>query len=155
MASVPVEGRGSLVYVEGFSDLLREPLFFPLQDLGIIPCVTMTSGRDMFHNAELGCFPSVCSRNLVPSILAVSLYTTPYCFSFLDLSLGFTNRDLKVLKRIVVGGYTMGSKYPLQLFWSPETLGMHTGCLLAAGPSVLLSCYLEKCCHFISISQWS
>ena len=31
-----VEGRGSLVNVEDFSDLLREPLFHPHQDLGVI-----------------------------------------------------------------------------------------------------------------------
>ena len=46
LASVSVEGRGLLVYVEGFSDLTREPLFLQ-QDLGVIQCVTMTGGRGM------------------------------------------------------------------------------------------------------------
>ena len=42
MASV--EGRGSLVDVEGFSDLSREPLILLHQDLGVIQCVVMTGG---------------------------------------------------------------------------------------------------------------
>ena len=58
--------------------------------------------------AKLGCLPSVYSWNLVPSVLAVltmcamsqslhfTLYTTPHCFS-LDLCLGLTNKDLRVL----------------------------------------------------------
>ena len=96
---VSVEGRGSLVTVEGFSDLLREPLL-PHQDLGVIQCVAMTGGRVVFRNAELRCFPSVCSRKLVPSILVVlpmyswshslhlMLYTIPTLFLFLGLVLG-------------------------------------------------------------------
>ena len=38
---VLVEGRGSLVNVEGFLDLSRESLH---QDLGVIQCVMMTGG---------------------------------------------------------------------------------------------------------------
>ena len=72
VASVLVEGRGSLVDVEGFWDLLWEPLFLPHQNLGIIQCVTMTGGRGMFHNGRVGRFLSVCSRNLMSSILAGS-----------------------------------------------------------------------------------
>ena len=109
MALVSVEGSGSLVNVEGFSDLSGEQILVPHQDLGAIQCVVMTCGV-CSAMAELRCFPSVCSQNLVPSILAVSpmyswshslhltKYTTPHCFSFLGLSLGLTNRDLKVLK---------------------------------------------------------
>ena len=44
MASVSVEGRGSVVNVEGSCDLSREPLILIYQDLGIIKCVAMISG---------------------------------------------------------------------------------------------------------------
>ena len=49
---IVVEGRGLLVDVDGFSDLSREPLFLPHQDLGVIQCVTMTGGRGMFHDGR-------------------------------------------------------------------------------------------------------
>ena len=45
VALVSVEGRGSLVNVDGFSDLSQEPPFLHHQDLGVIQCVTMTGGR--------------------------------------------------------------------------------------------------------------
>ena len=38
---VSVEGSES-VNVESFSDLSREPLILPHQDLGVIPCVAMS-----------------------------------------------------------------------------------------------------------------
>ena len=44
MASVSVEGRGSLVNLEGLSDLSWEPLVLPHQDLGVIQCIAMTGG---------------------------------------------------------------------------------------------------------------
>ena len=50
MASVSVEGRGSLVNVEGFSDLSREPIILLHQDLGVIQCVAMTSGHVTSHS---------------------------------------------------------------------------------------------------------
>ena len=53
MASVSVEGRGSLVNVEGFSDLSRKPLLLPHQDLGVIQCVTMTGGRGVFRDGRV------------------------------------------------------------------------------------------------------
>ena len=56
LASVSVEGIGSLVDVEGFSDLSREPLFIHHQDLGVIQCVTMTGGRSTFRDGRVGVF---------------------------------------------------------------------------------------------------
>ena len=44
---VSVEGRGSLVNVEGFLNLSQEPLL-PHQDLGVIQCVVMTGGRGVY-----------------------------------------------------------------------------------------------------------
>ena len=35
VVSVSVEGKGSLMNVEGFFDLSREPLILPDQDLGV------------------------------------------------------------------------------------------------------------------------
>ena len=43
LASVSVEGRGSLVYVEGFSNLVWKPLFFPHHDVGVIQSVALGS----------------------------------------------------------------------------------------------------------------
>ena len=40
---VSVEGRESVLDVEGFSDLTRKPPFLPHQDLSVIQCVTMGS----------------------------------------------------------------------------------------------------------------
>ena len=44
MASVSVEGRGSLIDVYGFSDLSQEPIILLHQDLCVIQCVVMTGG---------------------------------------------------------------------------------------------------------------
>ena len=41
---VLVEGRGTLVNVEGFSDLSLEPIIRTHQDLGVIQFVVMTGG---------------------------------------------------------------------------------------------------------------
>ena len=45
-----------------------------------------------------------------------TLCTIPHCFSFGVLSLGFTNRDLKLFQRFVVWGHFMGSEHHLELF---------------------------------------
>ena len=59
MASVSVEGSGSFVNVEGFSDLSPEPLSLPHLDLGVIQCVTMTSGRGVLQVGRVEVF-SIC-----------------------------------------------------------------------------------------------
>ena len=41
---ISVEGRGPLVNVKGFSDLSREPIILPHQDLDVIQCGAMTGG---------------------------------------------------------------------------------------------------------------
>ena len=56
MASLSVDSRGSLVNVEGFSDLSWEPLYLPRQDLGVIQCVTMTGGRGVLHDGRIEVF---------------------------------------------------------------------------------------------------
>ena len=56
MASVPVEGRGYLVAITGFSDLSREALVLSHYDLSVIYGVTMTSGRGVFHGGIVDMF---------------------------------------------------------------------------------------------------
>ena len=58
MTLISVEGRGSLVNVDGFSDLLQEPLL-PHKDLGVIQCVVMTGGRGVFCDGRVAVF-SIC-----------------------------------------------------------------------------------------------
>ena len=41
---VSVEGSGSLLNVDGLSNLSQEPLVLPHQELGVIQCVVMTGG---------------------------------------------------------------------------------------------------------------
>ena len=50
MASVSVEGRRSLMDVDGFADLSWEPLALSHWDLHIIHDVTMISGRVVFRD---------------------------------------------------------------------------------------------------------
>ena len=57
MSSVSVEGRGSLVDVESFSDFSREPLVLSHWDLCIIHRVTMISDRGVFYDGRFGVFP--------------------------------------------------------------------------------------------------
>ena len=59
VASVSVEGRGSVGNVEGFSDLSREPLLLPHQDLDVIQCVMITSGRGVSRDGRVEVF-SIC-----------------------------------------------------------------------------------------------
>ena len=56
MASIVVEGSGSLVNVDGVSDLSWEPLLLPHQDLGVIQCVVMNGRRGVFHDGRVGVF---------------------------------------------------------------------------------------------------
>ena len=56
VASVLVEGMGSLVNVEGFLNLSWESLLLPHQDLGVIWCVAMTSQRGVFRDGRVEVF---------------------------------------------------------------------------------------------------
>ena len=87
VASVSAEGRGSIVNVEGFSDLSWEPFLLPHQDLGVIQCVTMTSGRGVFCDGRVKVFSmyvflepgaqhSGCLTNVI-SVTFTTLNTIP------------------------------------------------------------------------------
>ena len=58
MASVSVEGRGSLGNVDGVLDHSQEPLL-PHLDLGVIKCVAKTVERGVFRNVRVEVF-SIC-----------------------------------------------------------------------------------------------
>ena len=97
---VSVESTGSLVNVEGFSDLLREPLLLPHQDLGVIQCVAMTGGRGVFRNDRVDVFsicvflePSAQHSGCLTNIFLVTFTTRntvyhPILFFFLRFVLG-------------------------------------------------------------------
>ena len=100
MISVSVEGRGSLVNVEGLSDLSWEPLVLPHQDLGVIQCVTMTGGRGVLHNGRVEVFsinvfsePGAQHHGCLTDVFLVTIttlttvYHSPLCF-FLGVVLG-------------------------------------------------------------------
>ena len=84
VALVSVEGRGSLVNVKGFSDLLREPFLLHDQDLGVIQCVMMTSGRDVFCNGRVEVF-SICVF-LEPGTQYSGCFTNVFLVTFTTLN---------------------------------------------------------------------
>ena len=99
---VSVEGRGSLVNVEGFSDLSQGPLLPPHQNLGVIQCVrvTMTSGRGVFCDGRVEVFaicvflePGAQHPGCLANVFLVTFTTLntvyhPTLFFFLRLVLG-------------------------------------------------------------------
>ena len=102
MASVLVDGRGSLVNVEGFSDLLWELLLLPHQDLGVIQCVSMTGGRGVFHEGRVEVF-SICVFS-EPGAQHSGCFTNVFLITFATLNTVY-HHTLGIFIVLVLGVY--------------------------------------------------
>ena len=122
---VSVEGRGSVVNVEGFLDISRESLIPPHQGLGVIHGVSMTSGLGVFHGGRVGVF-SICmfsepcaqhSHCLTDIFLVtfVALHTVYHLTPFFLLRFVFGDHQQGPydVERFAIRGYTVESTYPM------------------------------------------
>ena len=102
---VTVEGRGSLVNVDGFTDLSQEPLFLSQEDLVVIQCVVMTGGRGVLHDVRVEVL-SICVFS-EPGAQHSGCLTNVFLVTFTILNTVYRH-TLFLLLRLVLGDYKRG-----------------------------------------------